>query len=76
MCSRTNGYHNKAPCSQYLCPMTLDCVAKPIDCPCPETEDVKCVISDKVSGERDAGRVVCVRGQNECKEVEKLSRKR
>ncbi|KAF8742470.1 hypothetical protein AX14_004334 [Amanita brunnescens Koide BX004] len=27
-------------CSGYLCPATLDCVGSPVDCPCPNEEDV------------------------------------
>ncbi|GLB34005.1 putative long chronological lifespan protein 2 [Lyophyllum shimeji] len=57
------------PCSQYLCPATLDCVARPVDCPCPDVQDVKCTIPD--SGNSDDATVVCVRGQNECAEDER-----
>ncbi|KAF5358972.1 hypothetical protein D9758_004783 [Tetrapyrgos nigripes] len=57
-------------CSQYLCPTTLDCVTRPTQCPCPETEDIKCVIPD--SEESESGTVVCVRGPEECEQVERL----
>ncbi|KAJ7284038.1 hypothetical protein C8J57DRAFT_1054853 [Mycena rebaudengoi] len=58
-------------CSQYLCPATLDCVDSPIRCPCPHAEDVKCIIPDADEAE---GTVVCVRGQSECEQVERLTR--
>ncbi|KAJ7368544.1 hypothetical protein DFH08DRAFT_831654 [Mycena albidolilacea] len=59
-------------CSQYLCPATLDCVGSPIDCPCPDAEDIKCVIPD---AEEKEGTVVCVRGTDECQAVERLTRR-
>ncbi|KAJ6515668.1 hypothetical protein C8R45DRAFT_811005 [Mycena sanguinolenta] len=59
-------------CSDYLCPATLDCVGSPVDCPCPDAEDIKCIIPD--SEEKD-GTVVCVRGNNECRQVEALMRR-
>jgi hypothetical protein len=58
-------------CPQYLCPATLDCVERPVDCPCPNVEDLKCLIPDMVNDIEDAT-VVCVRGQNDCGEVERL----
>jgi hypothetical protein len=61
-------------CSQYLCPETLDCVKSPVDCPCPNPEDIKCTIPDMEGGVEDAT-VVCTRGQNECVEVERLVKK-
>ncbi|KDR83915.1 hypothetical protein GALMADRAFT_50829, partial [Galerina marginata CBS 339.88] len=60
-------------CSEYLCPETLDCVARPVDCPCPNAEDVKCIIQDMEGGVEDAT-VVCTRGPNDCGEVERLMR--
>ncbi|KAJ7068490.1 hypothetical protein C8F01DRAFT_611941 [Mycena amicta] len=57
-------------CSDYLCPGTLDCVSSPVDCPCPDAEDIKCTIPD---AEGDAT-VVCVRGSDECRQVERLAR--
>ncbi|KAJ7490363.1 hypothetical protein B0H11DRAFT_2010232 [Mycena galericulata] len=59
-------------CSQYLCPTTLDCVGSPVDCPCPDPEDIKCMVPD--ADEKDGATVVCVRGSNECREVERLAR--
>jgi len=59
------------PCSTYLCPTTLDCVDLPVDCPCPDVQDVKCVIPDS-DGE---GSYVCVRGDNECAYVKLLMQK-
>ncbi|KAK7061865.1 long chronological lifespan protein 2 [Favolaschia claudopus] len=56
-------------CSQYLCPATLDCVDGPERCPCPDAEDIKCIIPD---GEEKEGTVVCVRGTDECRQVERL----
>ncbi|KAG5728517.1 hypothetical protein E4T56_gene19500 [Termitomyces sp. T112] len=61
-------------CSQYLCPATLDCVSQPVDCPCPDVQDVKCIIPD-VGGDDDDASFVCVRGENECTQVERLMRK-
>ncbi|ESK94459.1 long chronological lifespan protein 2 [Moniliophthora roreri MCA 2997] len=60
------------PCSQYLC-KTLECVKSPAQCPCPDVEDVRCVIPD--SDDRDSGTVICVRGKNECDQVERLAKK-
>lgn len=57
-------------CAQYLCPKTLDCVARPVDCPCPDVQDIKCTIPD--TGNSNDATVICVRGQNECAEVERL----
>ncbi|KAF8195659.1 hypothetical protein K438DRAFT_1826313 [Mycena galopus ATCC 62051] len=59
-------------CSQYLCPATLDCVGSPVDCPCPDAEDIKCIIPD---AEEKEGTVICVRGSNECRHVEQLMRR-
>ncbi|KAJ7721176.1 hypothetical protein DFH07DRAFT_858054 [Mycena maculata] len=59
-------------CSQYLCPATLDCVGGPVDCPCPDAEDIKCTIPD--ADESGAATVVCVRGNDECRTVERLAR--
>ncbi|KAF8897742.1 hypothetical protein BD779DRAFT_1492282 [Infundibulicybe gibba] len=58
-------------CSQYLCPITLDCVPLPVDCPCPDEQDIKCAIPD-IEGDVDEATVVCVRGQEECAQVEWL----
>ncbi|KAJ3808491.1 hypothetical protein F5876DRAFT_45899 [Lentinula aff. lateritia] len=56
-------------CSRYLCP-TLDCVATPHDCPCPDQEDVKCIIPD--ADDKTVGTVVCARGPDACLSVERL----
>ncbi|KAJ8698497.1 Long chronological lifespan protein 2 [Pleurotus ostreatus] len=58
------------PCSHYLCPTTLVCVRKPTDCPCPDVQDIKCTIPD--AEDKDSGTVVCVRGEKQCAEVERL----
>jgi hypothetical protein len=55
-----------------MCPATLDCVSDPALCPCPDVQDVKCVIPDAVDA--NAATVVCVRGEDGCKEVERLIR--
>ena len=68
-------YGHLVLCSQYLCPATLDCVPRPRDCPCPNVEDIKCLILDTAAGTGDAT-VVCTRGQNGCVEVENLLKKR
>ncbi|KAJ8584794.1 hypothetical protein M405DRAFT_875530 [Rhizopogon salebrosus TDB-379] len=65
--------HSEAlSCSQYLCPDTLSCVRRPADCPCPNTEDIKCTVPGAV--ETDAATVVCVRGVEECALVGRLMR--
>ncbi|KAI0700749.1 hypothetical protein BC835DRAFT_1265799 [Cytidiella melzeri] len=61
------------PCSDYLCPETLVCVPNPAQCPCPYTEDVKCLIPD--AEDQGSATVVCVRGANDCADVERLSLK-
>ncbi|KAF9821486.1 hypothetical protein IEO21_00732 [Rhodonia placenta] len=60
-------------CSQYLCPDTLVCVSNPSDCPCPDVQDVKCLIPD--SDDKGGATVVCARGTLDCATVEQLSRK-
>jgi hypothetical protein len=52
--------------------MTLECVANPAQCPCPDVQDIKCSVPD--AEDEEAATVVCVRGQQECKEVERLMR--
>jgi len=59
------------PCSDYLCPETLTCVPNPSQCPCPDAQDIKCLISD--TEDDDSATVVCVRGGNDCSEVERLA---
>lgn len=61
------------PCSEYLCPTTLVCVAGPMECSCPDVQDIKCLIPDADGNEAT---VICVRGQNECANVERLMRGR
>lgn len=58
-------------CAQYLCPDTLVCVASPAQCPCPNAEDVRCVIPD--AEDKDSAAVLCVRGANDCREIERLA---
>ncbi|KAI0728688.1 hypothetical protein C8Q72DRAFT_779328 [Fomitopsis betulina] len=60
-------------CSQYLCPDTLVCVSSPADCPCPDPEDIKCLIPDGNSKQKAT--VVCTRGAIDCKQVERLASK-
>ena len=60
-------------CSEYLCQDTLVCVSKPIDCPCPNVEDIKCVVPDAQDG--DSGTRLCIRGGTDCAQVEKLAKK-
>lgn len=59
-------------CSQYLCPDTHVCVDRAASCPCPQEQDVKCLIPDALDS--DGATVVCVRGANECAEVTRLMR--
>ncbi|KAI0298934.1 hypothetical protein BC826DRAFT_906804 [Russula brevipes] len=61
------------PCSQYLCQETLVCVAKPVDCPCPNVQDIKCVVPD--AQDVGSGTRVCIRGATNCAQVEKLVKK-
>ncbi|KAF8467083.1 hypothetical protein DFH94DRAFT_639035 [Russula ochroleuca] len=60
-------------CSEYLCQDTLVCVAKPIDCPCPNVEDIKCVVPD--AQEPGSGTRLCIRGGTDCSQLEKLVKK-
>jgi len=60
------------PCSQYLCPATLHCVGRPIDCPCPSPEDIKCFVPDTDGAKGADGTVVCVRGEKGCASIEKM----
>ncbi|EPQ59100.1 hypothetical protein GLOTRDRAFT_136062 [Gloeophyllum trabeum ATCC 11539] len=62
------------PCSDYLCPDTLVCVSNPIDCPCPDVQDVKCLIPD--AQDKGGATVLCVRGREGCQEAERLMRRR
>ncbi|TRM68136.1 hypothetical protein BD626DRAFT_480882 [Schizophyllum amplum] len=68
--SQWAAYQESVPCSKYLCPGTLECVARPTDCPCPDVQDIKCLIPDKADG----ATMVCVRGEEGCAGVEKLAR--
>lgn len=65
--------HFAVPCSHYLCPDTLVCVSNPTHCPCPNAEDVRCMVPD--AEEKGGATVLCVRGASDCAEVEKLTRK-
>ncbi|KAL6305855.1 hypothetical protein BKA93DRAFT_730412 [Sparassis latifolia] len=58
------------PCAQYLCPDTLFCAPGPAACPCPDVQDVRCVVPDAAEG----ATVVCVRGRVDCAEVTRLAR--
>jgi len=55
------------PCSAYLCPDTLVCVDAPPQCPCPNVEDIKCIIPD--AHDKTAGTVICVRAGG-CEDVD------
>ncbi|KAI0082408.1 hypothetical protein K474DRAFT_1585822 [Panus rudis PR-1116 ss-1] len=59
------------PCSQYLCPATLDCVPNPAQCPCPYAQDIKCLVPD--ADDKEGATVFCVRGAEECDEVKRLT---
>lgn len=58
-------------CSDYLCPKTLTCVPNPAQCPCPDPQDVKCLIPD--SEDSEGATVVCVRGGSDCSVLERLA---
>ena len=60
-------------CSQYLCPDTHMCVDRVAACPCPNEQDVKCIVPDALDD--DGATVVCVRGANECADVNRLMRR-
>ncbi|KAF8258057.1 hypothetical protein EI94DRAFT_1916127 [Lactarius quietus] len=53
-------------CSDYLCPDSLVCVKRPIDCPCPVVQDVKCSARHAGAWERHT---ICVRGGADCAQV-------
>ncbi|KII94928.1 hypothetical protein PLICRDRAFT_128275 [Plicaturopsis crispa FD-325 SS-3] len=72
--SQWAAHADQVQCSQYLCPTTLACVPKPVDCGCPSVEDIKCVVPD--GDDDDAGTVLCVRGKGECKAVERLMKRK
>ncbi|KAJ3575825.1 hypothetical protein NP233_g834 [Leucocoprinus birnbaumii] len=72
--SQFSAYVDSVSCAHYLCPLTLDCVGNPSECPCPNVEDIKCLVPD-MDGDVDDGTVICVRGKQECEEVEKLMKK-
>ena len=63
---------SQVSCSQYLCPDTHVCVDRAASCPCPQEQDVKCLIPDALDS--DGATLVCVRGANECAEVTRLMR--
>ncbi|SPO26746.1 uncharacterized protein UTRI_04054_B [Ustilago trichophora] len=42
-----------AQCTQYLCPRTLSCVAKPSHCPCPFPQQIRCSFKDTSSAAKD-----------------------
>lgn len=42
-----------AQCTQYLCPRTLSCVAKPSHCPCPFPQQIRCPYKDTNSLAKD-----------------------
>ena len=60
-------------CSEYLCPDTHVCVKRPIECPCPFVQDVKCFVPD--AQEVGSGTRLCIRGGTTCTQVEKLANK-
>ncbi|SNX84960.1 uncharacterized protein MEPE_03669 [Melanopsichium pennsylvanicum] len=42
-----------AQCTQYLCPRTLSCVAKPSHCPCPFPQQIGCSYKDTSSSAQE-----------------------
>lgn len=60
-------------CSRYLCPDTHLCVESPSACPCPNVEDVKCLVPDAI--DRNGATILCVRGADECAEVTRLMKR-
>lgn len=60
------------PCSQYLCPSSLDCVPNPSECPCPFVEDIKCPItvpSSSSSSTKFSDSFICTRAPG-CSKVQ------
>jgi hypothetical protein len=66
-------YSITVSCSEYLCQDTLVCVTKPMDCPCPNVEDIKCVVPDVQDA--GSGTRLCIRGGTDCGQLEKLVKK-
>ncbi|KAN0137394.1 hypothetical protein V8E53_004839 [Lactarius tabidus] len=60
-------------CSDYLCQDSLVCVQRPMDCPCPVVQDIKCIVPD--AQEPGSGTRLCIRGGTDCAQVEKLVNK-
>lgn len=58
-------------CNTYLCPDTLECVDKPINCPCPfPNSQFKCVLPPNPESESDDGSFVCIsKGERDCQFV-------
>ncbi|KIM91147.1 hypothetical protein PILCRDRAFT_811645 [Piloderma croceum F 1598] len=71
--SQWASHADSVSCSQYLCPDTHMCVDRVAACPCPNEQDVKCIVPDALDD--DGATVVCVRGANECAEVNRLMRR-
>jgi len=71
--SQWASHSDSVSCSQYLCPDTHLCVDRAAACPCPDEQDIKCLVPD--ASDSDGATVVCVRGGNECAEVKRLMRK-
>ncbi|KAK7695783.1 hypothetical protein QCA50_000420 [Cerrena zonata] len=59
------------PCSDYLCPGTLTCVQNPSQCPCPDAQDIPCLVPD--AQDKDGATVLCVRGSQDCSDVQRLA---
>ncbi|KIJ20341.1 hypothetical protein PAXINDRAFT_166419 [Paxillus involutus ATCC 200175] len=68
--SQGNTHADAVACSAYLCPDSLACVGRPLECPCPNVEDIKCTVPD--AQDVGSGTVVCVRGDG-CAAVESLA---
>ena len=49
------------------------CVHQPVDCPCPNVEDIKCIVPD--TQDAGSGTRLCVRGGTDCAQVENLVKK-
>ncbi|ODQ44835.1 hypothetical protein PICMEDRAFT_36707 [Pichia membranifaciens NRRL Y-2026] len=58
-------------CGKYLCPDTLACVSKPVDCPCPfPNSQQKCVFPPHPNNDHDDGSYICIsKGSRDCKFV-------
>lgn len=58
-------------CANYLCPDTLACVDKPVNCPCPfPNSQQKCMLPPNANNGFEDGSYICIsKGSRDCKFV-------